>query len=115
MEHREAEFADHAHVAHETVGDGARCAAGARGGGEEFSPGRDPARAAAAEHHHVAGLEVVDDADLELVGILAGGDPGDFLEAPGAREAGEHEAVVEGTHRRRHRLLPRAEFVEHVG
>ena len=52
-----------------------------------------------------SGLQVIDDPDLELVGILAGRDLRDFMEEPGAREADEHELVVERPDPRRHRLV----------
>jgi hypothetical protein len=39
----------------------------------------------------------------------------DLAEQAGAREAGHHEHVIEGSHTRCHRLVAKARLVEHIG
>ena len=94
MEDRETGVADGAHVAHEAVRHGADRAPGTRRRRQQFAPGRDALGTAAAEDDDLPGFEVVDDPDLELVGVLALGDVKDLAEQAGAREAGHDKLVI---------------------
>ena len=115
MEHRKVHLADAAHVADQSVGDAADAAALLGGGGEQLAPGRDAlGGAAAAEHGHVARLEVVDQLDLDLVGILAVGHGIAVHVEPGAGAAEQVLRIVERAHERTQRLIAIAEAVEHV-
>ena len=71
MEHRKAHGADRLDVADQAVGDapGGTPHPGRRA--EQLAPGCDPlGGAAAGEHGDIAGLEIVDQRDLDRVGIL---------------------------------------------
>ena len=116
MEHRKAHRPDLADVAHQAVGDAARRPPRPRGGRQEFAPGCDPlGRAVAAEDRDIVGLEVVDQRDLYIVGVLALGHRiGVHVEA-GAGPAEHHQCVVERADEGSHRLAGAAEAVEHVG
>ena len=115
-EHREAHLADLLHVAHQAVGDAARCAARHAGGGQQLAPRRDAVgRPVAGQHHHVVRLQVVDQCDLHLVGVFAFAVFVHRHVQAGARAADQLQRVVERAHEGLHRLLHQAEAVEHVG
>jgi hypothetical protein len=82
---------------------------------ESSSPRRDAPAGAAAEHRYLAGLQVVDQGDLQLVRVLAVLHFIDVVIEAGARVTQQHDFVVERADVRRHRLVHEAEAVEHVG
>ena len=69
---------------------------------------------AAREHRDVAGLEVVDQRDLQLVGIVARRDMIDIPIEAGARPAAQDQAVIERPDRRRHDLVAVALRIQDV-
>jgi hypothetical protein len=114
VEHRELRVADGAHVAHEAVGHRAERAAHTRRRRQKLAPGGDPLGTAAAEHHDLARLEIIDDCDLELIGVFAPGDVEHLAEQPGPRKTREHKAVVERSDAWRHRLIAEPRLVEDI-
>ncbi len=114
VEDREFHAANGAHVADEAVGDHTCGATSARCRGQQLTPRRDALRAAAAEDHDIARVEIVDDPDLELVGIFAGRGPCDFAEQAGTRKADENKVVVKRADPRLHRLVEEADLVQDI-
>jgi hypothetical protein len=72
-------------------------------------------RSAAGEHRDVAGREVVEQPDLELVGVLVVEDGIGIRIEPGPRPAMEDQRFVERAHEGTTRLVGVAHLVHHVG
>ena len=69
---------------------------------------------AAGEHRDVAGLEVVDQRDLELVRVVAARHVIDVAIEPGARAPDQDQRLVERPDLRRQHLMAIAQLVQHV-
>ena len=110
-----AHLADRLDVADQPVGHAACGAAHLRCRAQQLAPGCDPVgRPVAGEHRDVAGLEIVDERDLDLVGVLARRHLVARHVEPGAGAAEQDQALVERPHERPHRLLHQAQPVHHV-
>src|SRR5262249_35418948 len=101
-------------IAHEAVGYTPRRFACHRRGAEEFAPWCNAVAAWASKHHHILGLQIIDESDLELVRVDAFVDVINchVVAGPGAPE--HHQALVEWTDLGRNCMVPSTETIQHI-